>query len=383
MSQLFDFDKSTQRHNTHSLKWDKYPSNITPLWVADMDFESAPSIIAAINERTEHGVFGYTRPNQDWNQVVAYYYQREHDWGIDPEWVVWVPGVVASMHLACIALSADHQQVLTPDIIYPHFHSTPTHWQKQCLHIPMTYAEGRLRIDFEKLNELPIESAKIMLFCNPQNPGGCVYTQEELQQLDTFCQTHGLILVSDEIHADLILDDDKKHIPYGKISDFAKDNSIVLGAASKTYNIAGLACSWAIIPNADIRQKFISAKGGIVSEITPFGYIATITALTSAAQWRSELLVYLKGNRDYLAQEFATIDGIDMLPLESTFLAWLDVSKLPVDNPYKLFLQAGIGLAAGDNYNDSRFMRLNFGCQRAVLEDSIQKMRSAVASLAE
>lgn len=381
MTIQYNFDQSTNRANTRSLKWDKYDESIIPLWVADMDFQVSPEIQQALEERIAHGIFGYTRPDLEWAQVVVDYYQHTHNWAIKPEWIVWVPGVVASMNLACKAWSPEHDKVLTPEVIYPHFHSAPGNNNKACLLMPMTYDQGRLRVDLEALPADPGKDAQVMLFCNPQNPGGCVYTKAELEAIDAYCQQHKLILVSDEIHADLILDEDKKHIPYGTISDHALNNCMVLGAASKTYNVAGLACSWAVIPNDDLRTSFQKAMHGIVSEINPLGYLATITALQTGSEWQSQLLDYLRGNRDYLAQEFAAIEGINMLPLESTFLAWVDVSELGLDNPPAFFEAAGVGMSPGAGFNDSNFMRLNFGCQRAVLEEAISRIKQALASL--
>ncbi|MDP6968441.1 MAG: PatB family C-S lyase [Gammaproteobacteria bacterium] len=378
MSIPFNFDKATVRTGTHSSKWDKYSADIIPLWVADMDFECAPVIMEALQARLAHGIFGYTRPANDWSQVVVDYYQQQHNWTIQPEWVVWVPGVVASMHLSCLALSEHHNTVLTPEIIYPHFHSIPVNCGKQRHLLPMTYDQQRLRLDLTKLSEAPTTDAKIMLFCNPQNPGGCVYTHEELKQIDDYCQANKLILVSDEIHCDLILDQNKKHIPYGRISEHALHNSVVLGAASKTYNVAGLACSWAVIANDTLRPRFKAAMQGIVSEINPLGFEATVTALQAGNEWHSQLLDYLRGNRDYLAQQFATIDGIHMLPLASTFLAWIDISELNLENPTAFFEAAGVGMSPGSGFNDKRFMRLNFGCQRAVLEEAIARIRRAL-----
>ena len=378
MSKQFDFDQPTNRHATHSLKWGKYTDDIIPLWVADMDFKAAPTIVDTLQERIAHGVYGYTKPSEDWARVVVDYYQGQHNWHIKPEWVVWVPGVVASINLACLALSPKHDTVLTPEIIYPHFHTAPINSHKKSFYQPMTYDQKRLRVDLDLLNEAPTDDAKIMLFCNPQNPGGCVYTADELAKIEAFRQENNLIMISDEIHADLILDQDKQHIPYGRISSAAENNSIVLGAASKTYNVAGLACSWAIIANDDIRSTFKKAMHGIVSEINPLGYEATITALEKGAVWRAELLSYLRGNRDYLAQEFASIEGIEMLPLEATFLAWIDISGLDLADAPAFFEAAGVGMSPGAGFNDNSYMRLNFGCQRAVLEQAMGRIRKAV-----
>jgi cystathionine beta-lyase len=242
----------------------------------------------------------------------------------------------------------------------------------------MTYAQDRVRIDLDELEKRNAQDARVMLFCNPQNPGGAVYTRQELERIDAYCEANKLILVSDEIHADIILDDDKCHTPYLDISPHALNNSIVLGAASKAFNIAGLACSWAVIANPEIRQAFQAEMHGIVSQISPFGYTATLTALEHGDDWLEAMNIYLRANRDYLLAEFATVKGIRMLPLESTFLAWLDVSELNLEDPAAFFEAAGVGLSPGKGFNDANFLRLNFGCARSVLEQAIGRIKSAL-----
>ena len=375
----FEFDKIIERHNTNSLKWEKYaPQDIIPLWVADTDFKVAPVIQAAIEARKDHAIYGYTRANQQSNQMVADYYQVKYGCHVKAEWVVWIPGVVASLSLAIRSLSKHHDQVLTPDIAYPYFHSTPLASGKQDNHLAMSYDQGRLRVDLEALGDHDAQAARVMLFCNPQNPGGAVYTQSELKRIDSYCEANQLVLVSDEIHADIILDEDKFHVPYLGVSDHALQNSITLGAASKAFNIAGLACSWAVIANPSIRQAFVNEMHGIVSEINPFGYTATLAALAHGAPWLTAMNSYLRANRDYLIAEFSLLPDIDMLPLESTFLAWLDVSKLQLEDPCKFFEKAGVGLSPGRDFNDANYLRLNFGCPRSVLESAMARIKTAL-----
>jgi len=379
-SNSYDFDTVTERHNTHSLKWDKYKGqDIIPLWVADTDFKVAPAIQQAIEERVQHGVFGYTRTDQERNQVVADYYKKKYNCEVQGDWIVWVPGIVASLSLAIRSLSKQHKQVLTPDMVYPYFHTTPAAAGKQANHLAMTYAQDRVRIDIDALEKRNATEAKVMLFCNPQNPGGAVYTRTELERIDAYCKANNLVLVSDEIHADIILDEDKRHLPYLDVSPHALNNSIVLGAASKAFNVAGLACSWAVIANPEIRQAFKDEMHGIISEINPLGFTATLTALTQGDDWLQAMNTYLRHNRDYLMTEFADIRGVRMLPLESTFLAWLDVSELALEDPVAFFEAAGVGLSAGQGFNDGNFLRLNFGCPRSVLEQAIKRIKKVLA----
>tara|TARA_B110000503_G_scaffold15280_1_gene21285 strand:+ start:21908 stop:23140 length:1233 start_codon:yes stop_codon:yes gene_type:complete len=375
----YDFDTVVDRHNTHSSKWDKYKDrDIIPLWVADTDFKVAPVIQSALEERVKHGVFGYTKTDKERNQIVADYYQKKYNLHVEADWIVWVPGIVASLTLAISSLSKQHQQVLTPDIVYPFLHTTPAAVGKQANHLAMTYAEDRVRIDLDALEKRNAKDARVMLFCNPQNPGGAIYTCEELSRIDAYCEANDLILVSDEIHADIILDENKQHLPYFGISDYALNNSITLGAASKAFNVAGLACSWAVIANEDIRQAFKDEMHGIISEINPFGYTATLTALSEGDEWLCAMNKYLRNNRDYLLEQINTIDGMRMLPLESTFLAWIDVSALNLEDPCSFFEAAGVGLSPGSNFNDGDFLRLNFGCAKSVLEEAVSRIKKAL-----
>ena len=377
----YSFDAIVDRHNTNSLKWDKYKhQDIIPLWVADTDFKAAPVIQQALEDRVKHGVFGYTRTDERRNQVVADYYQRKYGCHVEANWVVWVPGIVASLSLAIRSLSKQHQQVLTPDIAYPYFHTTPAAAGKQANHLSMTYTQDRVRIDIDALEKSNAKDARVMLFCNPQNPGGAIYTRDELQRIDAYCEANNLILVSDEIHADIILDEGKRHIPYLDVSAHALNNSIVLGAASKAFNVAGLACSWAVIPNNELRQAFIDEMHGIISEINPFGYTATLTALTQGGGWLAAMNEYLRDNRDYLIEQLNATTGLRMLPLESTFLAWIDVSELQLEDPCAFFEAAGVGLSPGRGFNDSNFLRLNFGCPRSVLEEAVKRIKTALDS---
>jgi cystathionine beta-lyase len=373
------FDTIVERHNTNSSKWDKYKhQDIIPLWVADTDFKAAPVIQNALEERVKHGIFGYTNTDEQRNQVVADYYQTKYGCHVESDWIVWVPGIVASLTLAIRSLSKQHKQVFTPDMVYPYFHTTPVAAGKQANHLAMTYAEDRVRIDLNALEKRNAQDARVMLFCNPQNPGGAIYTREELNQIDAYCESNNLILVSDEIHADIILDEKQKHIPYLAVSDHALNNSITLGAASKAFNVAGLACSWAVIANDELRKAFKDEMHGIISEINPFGYTATLTALSEGEPWLRSMNNYLRRNRDYLFDEINSIEGMRMLPLDSTFLAWIDVSKLNLKDPCGFFEEAGVGLSPGSNFNDARFLRLNFGCAKSVLEEAVKRIKKAL-----
>lgn len=375
----YSFDTIVDRHNTHSSKWDKYKNqDIIPLWVADTDFKVAPVIQNALEERLNHGIFGYTTTDEERNQVVADYYQTKYGCHLEADWIVWVPGIVASLTLAIRSLSRQHPQVLTPDMVYPYLHTTPAAAGKQANHLAMTYAQDRVRIDLDALEKHNAQNARVMLFCNPQNPGGAMYTHEELSRIDDYCEANNLILVSDEIHADIILDEDKKHIPYLGISEHALNNSIILGAASKAFNVAGLACSWAVIANAQLRKAFKDEMHGIISEINPFGYTATLTALSQGDEWLGAMNDYLRSNRDYLLEEINSIKGMRMLPLESTFLAWIDVRELNLTDPCKFFEAAGVGLSPGSNFNDANFLRLNFGCAKSVLEEAVKRIKKAL-----
>lgn len=374
-----DFDTPIDRSNTASQKWERYQdSEVLPMWVADTDFMAPASVIEALHERVSHGVFGYTNTPKRLEELVVQRMERLYSWSIEKDALVWLPGLVCGLHLACRSVGEAGDRVISPQPIYPPFVTGPHLSDRVVTQVPMTEVADRMVIDFTKLEEAISPQTQLLLFCNPHNPGGTVYRKPELEQLAALAERHDLIICSDEIHCDLILEPHLKHIPLASLNERIAQRTITLMAPSKTYNIAGLGCSFAIIPNAELRQRFNRVRKGIVPDVNLLGYTAAIGAYEAGDEWNKVQLDYLRENRDYLLQEINKIPGLSLKPIEATYLAWIDVSAAKLENPARFFEQAGVGMSPGRDFGDDRFMRLNFGCSRPLLEEAVKRIRTAL-----
>ncbi len=379
MAHEYNFDDVPNRQNTDSIKFNRYAdSDILPMWVADMDFPVATEISDAISARLEHPVYGYSHVPQSLNALIVERMQRLYQWSIKPEWLVWVPGVVAAVNIACRSLVGSDSRVLSASVVYPHIPEAPELNNHRLVQVPMVLQNNRWVMDLDWLAAQSANDNEMLLLCNPHNPGGSVYTRDELIELADSAKAQDMIVVSDEVHCDLILTQGLSHIPIASLNDDIEQRSITLMAASKTFNLAGLGCSFAIIPNQELRQNFRQASIGIISHVNLFGYVATQTAYAHCEKWHQQLLDYLRGNRDYLVAEINRIRGLKTDPVDATYLAWIDVSELGLDDPHRFFEQAGVGMSPGRDFGDNGFMRLNFGCSRATLEEAISRIRKAV-----
>ena len=373
------FDQPVDRRPTSSQKWEKYhDTDILPMWVADTDFMAPPAIIEALQARIDHGIFGYTNTPAELNQLVIDRMQTLYDWTIEADWLVWLPGLVCGLHLACRSVGESADSVITAKPVYPPFMSSPRLSDRSLITVPMQLQGQRWLIDFAALEQSITANSRTLLFCNPHNPGGTVYRREELQQLAAICSKHNLTVCSDEIHCDLILEPGLKHIPLASLNTEIASQTITLMAPSKTFNIAGLGCSFAIIPDRQLRHQFQNIRKGIVPDVNLLGYTAAIAAYQGGDPWNQQQLDYLKGNRDFLVKEINQIPGLQLNPIEATYLAWIDVSAAKLENPAHFFEQAGVGMSPGRDFGDDRFMRLNFGCTRAVLIEAVDRIRRAM-----
>lgn len=375
----FEFDTAPDRQNTGSLKWGKYAGrDVVPLWVADMDFLSPPAVIEALRQRVDHGVFGYTVPYDEVVRAVLAYLSRRHGLEVRPEWLVWLPGLVPALNVACRAFGEPGHEVLTCTPVYPPFLSAPGFSDRKRVTVPLAVEGSRWVIDWEGLERAVTPETRLFILCHPHNPVGRVWTQEELERLVDFCDEHELVLCSDEIHCDLILDD-VPHVPTLSLGEAAQRRTITLLSPSKTYNLPGLACAYAVIPDDGLRNAFKRAARGIITEVNAFGYAGCAAAYQHGEPWRQELLNYLRGNRD-LVYRFAAehLPGVKLLPMQATYLAWLDVRELDLDQPVKFFEDAGVGLSNGHDFGAPGFVRLNFGCPRARLQEGLERMARAL-----
>jgi len=390
-SMTFDFDTPPDRRATDSQKWQKYAGrDVLPLWVADMDFASPPAVIEAIRRRAEHGVFGYARPVKSTVEAVVEALERRYGWRIDPAWLVWLPGLVVGLNVTARAFAEPGEEVLCLTPVYPPFMGAPKNGGRVAVQVPLVLREdagsaaGRWEIDWDALERAVTPRTRLFFMCHPHNPVARVWTAAEIARLSEFCLKHGLILCSDEIHCDLILDPDRAHVPAAAVSPEAAARTIILMAPSKTFNIPGLGTSFAIIPDSGLRSRFIRATAGIVAEVNIFGYAACEAAYREGEPWRQSLLAYLRNNRDFLI-DFATQNLPGVLieaPIEATYLAWMNVSALALPTPAAHFETHGVGLSDGAPFGakPGQYVRLNFGCPRSTLTEALRRMKSALAA---
>ncbi len=382
----FDFDQPPERRGTDSQKWQKYAGrDVLPLWVADMDFKSPPAIIEALQTRVAHGIYGYARPIQSTTDTIVAALASRYGWKIDPAWIVWLPGLVVGLNVTAQAFAEPGDEVLTLAPVYPPFMSAPKNSARISTTVPFELQNGAWAINWEALERAVTPRTRLFYLCNPHNPLARVWRREELAQLAEFCLRHKLVLCSDEIHCDLILDPALPHIPTALLSPEIATRTVTLMAPSKTYNIPGLGTSFAIIPDAMRRTRFIRATAGIVAEVNTLGFTACEAAYRDSEPWRQALLAYLRGNRDYLLDFVAReLPGIKIeAPIEATYLAWLNVATLGLSDPIGHFEKYGVGLSDGAFFGapKGRYVRINFGCTRATLVEALRRMKSALIAL--
>jgi len=377
---VFDFNTVIDRRCTGSEKCEKYAGkDIIPMWVADMDFRSPPAVIEALRRRTEHGVFGYTKASPEVVDAVVGMLERDFGWKIDPAWLVWLPGLVSGLNVTCRSVGEAGDDVLTLVPVYPPFLSAPRFSGRGLVRVPMHESANRWGIDFERLEAALTPRTRLFMLCNPHNPVGRVFDLAELQQLAELSLRHGMIICADEIHCGLVLDPEKRHLPFAALGAEVAERTITLMAPSKTFNLAGLGCSFAVIPSESLRRCFVQAKAGIVPMINPYGYLAAEAAYRDCEEWRRALVDYLRGNRDMLAEALATMPGgLSMAPVEGTYLAWIDIRRAGLDEPVRFFEEAGVGLQDGREFDGPGFLRMNFGCPRSVLKEALARMTRAL-----
>lgn len=374
-----DFDRNIDRSGTASLKWDKYAGrDVLPLWVADMDFAAPPMVLDALHARIDHGVFGYTRAPASANAAVVNYLQRRYGWTIESGWIVWLPGLVPGINLACRAVGEAGDAALTFTPVYPPFLSAPGFNQRELIALPLVEGKDEWQIDFAALEQAITPRTRLLILCHPHNPVGRIWRRDELEHLAVFAQKHALTVVSDEIHCDLLLEPDARHVPFASLSEDAAARTITLMAPSKTYNVPGLACSFAVIADPVLRHAFQRAMRGIMPEINLLGFTATEAAFNHGEEWLNGLLDYLRGNRDRVIAALDGVGGLKVTRAQATYLAWIDCRASGIEQPQRFFEAAGVGLSNGADFGLPGFVRLNFGCPRATLDLALERMTAAL-----
>jgi cystathionine beta-lyase len=328
-------------------------------------------------------VFGYNRPTAGQVDAVLGYLERHFAWRIEPDWIVWLPGLVSGLNIACRAVGDPGDAVFTATPIYPPFLSAPGNFGRRVVSAPLVRDSAGWLWDFPAVDAvLGASKAKLLLLCHPHNPTGRVWNDDELWQLALLAEKHDLVMCSDEIHNGLILSPHHRHRLFATLSPELAARTITLMAPSKTYNIPGLGCSFAIIPDSRLRRNFSHAMQGIVPHVNALGMAASEAALSRCDDWLAALIDYLRGNARAVERAVADLPGLDMRPVEATCLAWIDAREFAADrgiaNPALYFEQHGLGLSDGADFGTPGFVRLNFGTRRALLDEALARLTRAV-----
>jgi putative C-S lyase len=376
-----DFDAEVDRAGTWSSRWERYAGrDVIPLWVADTDFRAPDCVLEALAARLRHGVLGYTAPPQALREEIAARMLRLYQWRIEPDWIVFLPGVVPGLHLAARHLVRPDEHVLVPTPIYHHFKRAVELAPRAHDDVPLALQGGRWVFDEERLAAAVRPNTRLLFLCNPQNPGGTIFTRAELERLAALAERHDLVICSDEIHADLLLDEGKLHLPIAALSPEVSRRTVTLASPNKTFNFPGTGCAWAIVEDAALRRAFSADHHATVHDPSLFGYIAALAAYRDGAPWLEAQLDYLRGNRDLVERQVAAMKGLAMAHVEATYLAWIDAGALGVADPHAHFLAHGVALSPGAQFGAPGHVRLNFGTQRARLGEALARMASAVSS---
>ncbi|WP_287811810.1 MalY/PatB family protein [Pseudomonas sp.] len=375
-------DTVHDRHDTGSTKWNRYPADVLPLWIADMDFAVAPGIIQALQARLTHPMLGYSVAQDSLRETLVTALRELFDWEVAPEELVFLPGVEGGVNMALNGLLAPGTGVVVQTPNYRPLLNAAGHWKLPRIDLPFhADANGLYPTDLAAL-EAALGNAGAMILSNPHNPLGKVFDRTELQAIADACVAHDTLLISDEIHAQIVFDG-RKHIPIASLNDEIAQRTITLMSATKAFNIAGMKNAFAVIRNPALRHRFNMARQGMVDSVSTLGLVATEAAFKHGKEWLAEVIAYLQANRDYLVNAVATrLPGVSMITPQATYLAWLDCTALGLEDPHAFFLkEAKVGLSPGTDFADEgagQFVRLNFGCPRALLEEGIARMAQAL-----
>ncbi len=393
----YDFDQIIDRRHTDSVKWRRYSKeeDVLPLWVADMDFAAPEPVLRALEERVAHGVFGYGLPPDGLREVIQERLARLYGWRVETGDIFFVPGVVTGFNLTCHAVGAPGDEVLVEAPVYPPMLTAPGNSGRVCKVVPLVEGDERYEHDFDGFEQAILargtdrdaRHTSLFLLCNPHNPVGRVFERAELERLAEICLRNDVVICSDEIHCDLVFQG-HLHIPIASLAPEVAAQTITFFAPSKTYNIAGLSCSVGVGQNPDLRARLEQAGAGLVSHVNVLGFTAAMAAYRDGQEWLDALLTYLEANRDHLLDYIAThMPDIKCRKPEGTYLAWLDCRGAGIPgNPHDFFLeQARVALNDGATFGPGGegFVRLNFGCPRAILSEALERMRGALERVGE
>lgn len=389
----YNFDEIIDRHHTDAVKTDRCKAifgseDVIPLWVADMDFRTPDFIFEAIQHRLEHPILGYTIAPNNFSATVAKWIKDHHNWQPEPSAIGFLPGIVPGLAFAVQSLTQPGDGVLVqPPVYFPFFHVVENNHRK-LIYNQLVEKDGRLAFDMEDFEGKITSETKLFILCNPHNPGGRVWTRTELERIAAICEKHQLTVVSDEIHADMVLPGNTKHTPFASVSDWAAENTVTFMAPSKVFNMPGLISSSYIIPGAGLRKKFTTFLHA--SELMSgniFSYVATLACYEKGESWRVQMLDYVQKNVEYVADYLENnLPQIRPMIPEASFLVWLDCTGLGMENDDELHrffsLEAGLGLNKGSIFGPGgeNHVRMNVATPRAVLEQAMKQLSTAVSS---
>lgn len=383
----YDFDKTIDRRATNSYKWDSAPEGVLPMWVADMDFRTAPAIIDALQKRVAHGIFGYTRVPDVYYDAVTSWFSRRHGWDIDREWIIYTSGVVPAVSVVIKALTVPGDKVIVQTPVYNCFFSSIRNNGCEIVSNPLRRTADTYEMDFDALERCAADPrAKVMLLCNPHNPAGRVWTPDELTRLGNICLRNGVTVVADEIHCELVYQG-FKYTPFASLSDAFLHRSVTCVSPSKAFNIAGLQIANIVAFDNDLRSRIDKAINiNEVCDVNPFGVAATIAAYNEGEEWLNQLVDYLHGNYEAMA-EFCRreLPEFPITRLEGTYLVWMDCSSLGMPSDaleHALLDDARLWLNAGTMYGaeGEGYMRWNIACPRSVMLDGLNRFLNFVRS---
>jgi cystathionine beta-lyase len=378
---LFNFDAPVNRKNSDSIRWDRYAGDdVIPLWVADMDFQSPPCVIDALAGRVQQGIFGYTHAPDSLRSAIAGYIAEHYNWEVDQDWIVILPSVVSGLYTAVRQLTNPMEHILVPQPVYHHLRLACVEGPRAYTEMPLVLENNRWVLPWQALDQFCQTNTKLALLCNPQNPGGTVYTKSELLQFAERCAAHDILICSDEIHAGLVLDKQNRHVPIASLDPSISMRTVTLMSLNKVFNFPGIGLAWAVAENPRLRSAMQTDLHHTIAEPGLMAYTATMAALHDGEVWRQSLLQYLRDNRDYVVERIQAMPPLSVAKTEASYLAWIDCSALKCADPHALFLSFGLALSPGAQFNAPQFVRLNFGTQRALLAKAMDRMALALAS---
>jgi len=381
---IYDLDEIIDRRASDSVKWQHYGQEALPLWVADMDFPAPQPVIQALRDRVEHGIFGYGKEPPELRSLFVERLQQLYGWEVSPDALVFLPGIVSAFNLASRAVTRPGDGLLLQTPVYFPLLRIPRNAHLVMNEMELTLrSDGQYEIDFDQFQAAITGRTRILMLCSPHNPVGRVFRRDELERMAEICLRHDIVICSDEIHCDLVFPG-HPHLPIASLAPEIAAQTITLMAPSKTYNIAGIHASVAIIQDRDLQKRFEAARGDLVPRLDVLGHTAILAAYRDGGDWLNQVLGYLEANRDYLFETLAAgnLPGLTMAKPEGTYLAWLDCRNAGLPgNAHEFFLQeARVALNDGATFGagGEGFVRLNFACPRATLVEALERMRQAL-----